>query len=319
MPQLALAKCPEVAKFSRHVTFSRLGLWVSSFTLLFLSLSAHASPSFLFGDGAHKTFGSVAVTNSISYAGELTDAYRDDFIEISDEFGEERATPLKILIKDTWSKTDEAIEFVEALSTEKAKLMLLYRLSNRDYNRLAAMAFGILGRETRFGQSAKYVLKEQNQLAILMMKRLWYWRWDMKNSRGLTQIKTVPAKIAKAYCIKNPRQLRKARLAAVATVGFLAESLAYTKYRALKLRLSYIDAENVYDYASYVYFGSLGQLVEPIYDSHGKQLNKTATPSENRYLQHMREHISGLSFLEQAGVPLTISRAAFRNNACSSK
>ncbi|RYZ65818.1 MAG: hypothetical protein EOP05_20065 [Proteobacteria bacterium] len=186
------------------------------------------------------------------------------------------------------------------------------------------MSFGILGRETEFGTNFKYYVKERSQPLIWLKKA-----WDEKtlhpelNSRGLTQIKKIPAKIVGFYCVTSSKQLRDPGVAAVSTLGFLAESLAYAKRRVVVKQLNYVDEENIYDYVFYVYFGSLRQLVKPVYDASGKQLNETATPERNVYLQDVKRYVKGLVMLEHTRAPSVPPAPAAsilpwiqQNNAC---
>lgn len=265
---------------------------------------AFAKESFLFGQGARATFAPLKLSpeeswNRDYWYGTLK-SYRDQgFHLIPKTFGSDQPTELRILIKDRKFMSADSVKFVETLSKEKANLMRLYGLSNREYNRLAAMSFGILGRETHFGTNFKYYMKERAQPLIWLKKA-----WDEQtltpelNSRGLTQIKKIPDRIMDFYGIKNAKQLREPDIAAVATVGFLAQSLAYTKHRANLKDLDFINDENIYDYVFYVYFGSLRQLVKPEFNAQGKQINETATPETNVYMNSVKTYLKGLVLLE---------------------
>jgi hypothetical protein len=169
--------------------------------LILLTTNAHAD-SYLFGRSADEAFGSALVTNSARYRAEGLSAIRANWRPLSTTFGANAPTPLRILIKADSIATPLTQSYVTTLSVEKSKLMGLYHLSNQDYNRLAAIAFGILGRETKFGMSRKYQFKEAYQDEVSAMKALKCAILDCevgRNSRGLTQIKLIPASIKHAY------------------------------------------------------------------------------------------------------------------------
>jgi hypothetical protein len=277
--------------------------------LILLARPVLAAESYLFGTGARSAFAPVKLSpeeqwNKRFWYGSLKLYGAQDFREISNHFGREEDSELRILVKNRSLMTLQSIEFVSTLSKEKAVLMKLYGLTNREYNRLAAMSFGILGRETEFGSNFKYYVKENVQPLIWMMKALEdHTLHPEKNSRGLTQIKTIPEKILEAYCIRKPRELRDPRKAAVATLGFLAESLDFVKHRSRSRHLTYINDDNIFDYVFYVYFGSLRQLANPKFDALGRQVNETATPERNLYLQTVKGYLQGLVLLEAPRAP----------------
>lgn len=274
--------------------------------------------SFLFGNGPRDTFASLRLTpdqewQKESWYKKLRTSANEGYRVFSTVYGYEAPSDLRILIQDRSMLTIDSAKYVRALESEKANLMALYRLSNREYNQLAAISFGILGRESEFGTNFMYYVKERLQTAVTLKKAYDNWTLDPeKNSRGLTQIKTIPPKIAEFYCIKATKDLRNPKIAAVATMGFLAESLEYMRYRARVKKLSYVNESNVFDYMLYIYFGSLSQLVNPIHDAKGCQINKVATPDHNLYILRVKELVKGLVMLEAPRAP----RSEGQNNAC---
>lgn len=173
--------------------------------------------------------------------------------------------------------------FVNQLSIEKARLMKLYRLDNDEYNELARLAFGILGNESDYGRSFKYHVKESIPLVVALLKGEGF--DTTQNSRGLTQIKKVPALIEKEYGTKK-EDLVIPEHAAVATLGFLADALSELKVKA---RLNPdINSDNQYDYLHYIYTGRSSEITE-----------RTATPEQNIYLRQIKEAAKGLLILER--------------------
>jgi hypothetical protein len=242
-------------------------------------------------------------------------------------YGSEQPSALRIVIKDKSIASSLTQAYVDTLSNEKSTLMEIYHLSNRDYNKLAAIAFGILGRETKFGTSIKYVWKEAHQSEIweykLARKKLIDYKaalrardpqkffafktWQVApNSRGLTQIKSIPVSINHFYCF-NEDQLGDPHMTAIATLGFLAESLKVLKNRVRNKQLTYVTHENLFDYVLYVYFGSMRLLVQPVIDQQtGRLVNDVATPDRNMYIKTVRTYIRSLGMFENQHAVLEI-------------
>ena len=181
------------------------------------------------------------------------------------------------------------LAFVNALETEKQTLMSLYGVSSKDYNLLAHMAVGILGRESNFFQSGRYQLKETFPWLVRGLKIV---EAKVKNknlspnSRGPTQIKTVPDIIAQHYQIQS-EELANPESAAVATMGFLIEALSELKTRAKNNNLDFITPETYVDYLPYIYFGQ-GKAIS----------NRTATPEKNLYVRSMKNHMKKFELFE---------------------
>lgn len=185
-------------------------------------------------------------------------------------------------VKDEAQFDDRVLTFKESLEKEKATLLQLYSSDPQEYNLLAWMALGILGRESNFYESGRYKIKEAFPLVIRGAKIV---KAELKggnvsaNSRGPTQIKKIPERIAWHYNIK-PQDLHDPHNAAVATMGFLIEALEELKNRARNNSLEFITRETYVDYLPYIYFGKSRSLTE-----------RTATPEANLYVKEMKAHM----------------------------
>lgn len=164
-------------------------------------------------------------------------------------------------------------DFISTLDREKATLMRLYDLDNDDYNELVRMSFGILGNESNFSTSSKYWIKESFPWLVSLLKGEGL--DTSSNSRGPTQIKTVPQLIREHYGVSKST-LHRAEHAAVATLGFLAQSLQELKNR--ERHHPDITPYNRLDYLHYIYMGRSSEI------SRG-----SATPERNIYYRQMRE------------------------------
>ncbi|MGZ3787856.1 MAG: hypothetical protein ACXVLQ_05000 [Bacteriovorax sp.] len=232
---------------------------------------------------------------------------------------------IEIEITNPHYKTEDSAQFVNALEEEKPKLMKLYHLSNQEYNQLAAYAFGVMGNESKMGNSLKYKVKEKFPLGVAYMKE---WKRNVinkaeqdyedgknaggllngvkkgtasyiehlqkmdekiftgkltteSNSRGPTQIKRIPKLISENYGIKN-EELADPKKAAVATLGFLADSLEIVKHK--EASNPNINAKNRLDYIHYIYNGSSRRIDDG-----------TATPEHNIYLRNLKKYQEGVT------------------------
>ncbi|MFT6070705.1 MAG: hypothetical protein ACJAT2_001332 [Bacteriovoracaceae bacterium] len=105
------------------------------------------------------------------------------------------------------------------------------------------------------------------------------------NSRGPTQIKTVPSKIEEHYKITKDN-ISEPKNAAIATMGFLAEAMVELKNRAKTYPA--ITRENRLDYLHYIYMGSTHEIK-----------NQTATPDKNIYLRQLKEYLKGVKLYQR--------------------
>ena len=108
------------------------------------------------------------------------------------------------------------------------------------------------------------------------------------NSRGPTQIKTVPSKIKDHYKITKDN-ISEPKNSAIATMGFLAEAMVELKNRAKSYPA--ITRENRLDYLHYIYMGSTHEIK-----------NKTATPDKNIYLRQLKEYLKGVKLYQRVSL-----------------
>lgn len=199
--------------------------------------------------------------------------------------------PIFILPKNLELESERVYAFIQALEDRKAEITEMYHSDGQEYNLLARLAVGILGRESHFFTSPRYVIKENSQWAVSVAKIVRNYvvgikRPPMLNSRGPTQIKIIPGPIAEKYKM-TPDDLYIPENAAIATMGYLIEALAELKRRVAMGQWTYITPETYGDYLPYIYFGSKRQLV-----------NGTATPDQNLYIRDMRVYMSWIEIYE---------------------
>lgn len=197
-------------------------------------------------------------------------------------------------------ETPQAQAFFRALENEKPTIMALYGIDGQQYNLLAHMAVGILGQESQFFQAERYHIKEAWPLGVRMLKRLRILKErviDNKeramtaNSRGPTQIKSVPELIHSYYGF-DESELGVPRNAAVATMGFLIRALREMKTRMARGELPFVTKENLVDYLPYLYFGHKKMLLA------GK-----AEPHRNIYVRNMKAYMAITMIYEQDSEP----------------
>lgn len=111
---------------------------------------------------------------------------------------------------------------------------------------------------------------------------------DENNSRGPTQIKTVPSKIEEHYKITKDN-ISDPKNSAIATMGFLAEAMVELKNRAKTYPA--ITRENRLDYLHYIYMGSTHEIK-----------NQTATPDKNIYLRQLKEYLKGVKLYQRVSL-----------------
>jgi hypothetical protein len=235
---------------------------------------------------------------------DLADDYPGYFIEsepTATAFGQEGKviTGLRLLVKDDRFNTPIVSEFLTALSNHKQKISSLYKLNNVEYNKLAMMAFAILGRETDFGTGERYQLKSVCRWCVRAARMAQRFDGTIDPlleplSSGLTQIKTVPALIQAHYKITKD-SLDNPTNSAIATVGFLAETLIELKRRVTSsknsddFQLKYINNNNIYDYISYLYNGRVRKL----YDK-----KNPPKPHKLGYNRELKSYLQLLALLE---------------------
>lgn len=181
-------------------------------------------------------------------------------------------------------KTEKVRAFLQALSVHKFELIELYESDPQEYNLLAHMAVGILGRESLFFESWRYEIKESAQGAVSLVKAFRSYLSDgewaaSRNSRGPTQIKIVPGRVRDFYGIDED-DLIHPQAAAVATMGILIEALRELKQRAENRGWAHIQSSSYVDYLPYIYFGATRRLIDG-----------SATPASNIYVQDMKRYM----------------------------
>jgi hypothetical protein len=187
--------------------------------------------------------------------------------------------------------TPKVQAFIRALESSKGEILSLYGSNPQEYNLLAQMAVGILGRESKFFESRRYQFKEDFPWAVSILKTVNMYLAGADsataNSRGPTQIKVVPQRIAAKYGI-TPDKLYIPENAARATMGFLIEALGELKQRAQNNDWEFVTPETYADYLPYIYFGATGKL-----------RNRTATPETNLYIREMKQYMGWLEMYER--------------------
>jgi hypothetical protein len=111
---------------------------------------------------------------------------------------------LFLLPANTQLESDQVYAYLQTLEQEKATLLKLYPSDPHEYNYLAQVSVGILGRESLFFRAKRYFVKEYFQPGVnftkLMRKYLGFIKGvSSRNSRGPTQIKDIPEKISQFY------------------------------------------------------------------------------------------------------------------------
>ncbi|WP_417335109.1 hypothetical protein [Halobacteriovorax marinus] len=183
--------------------------------------------------------------------------------------------------KDYQTKT--AVQFMGEIDSRKSEITKLYNLTDHEYNELSKLAFGILGNESQFGESSRYHVKEALPWLVAIAKG--NGTNTSMNSRGPTQIKKVPPKIAKKYGVTK-ENLTDPKKAAVATMGFLAQAL--DELKAKERFHPDINADNRFDYIHYIYMGKSREITKA-----------TATPMKNIYFKQILNFNKGLEVYEK--------------------
>lgn len=201
-----------------------------------------------------------------------------------------RKCDIQIIPKNDVLLTDDVHEFLQTLVESKSELQGVYGIHGQEYNLLALMAVGILGRESRFFESTRYKVKEAAPELITVLKKA---NSVVKNkqltlsSRGPTQIKIVPFHIQELYGFKS-EDLGTPRYAALATMGYLIEAYQELKLDVRRKNLTYITSDKIADYLPYIYFGAKKALYKG-----------TATPERNIYIQDMKKYMSWVQLYEK--------------------
>lgn len=203
---------------------------------------------------------------------------------------------IKIHINNPAGKTPDSLLFTKTLETEKAKLMKLFNLNNDDYNDLALIAYGIMGQESNFGNSPRYMLKENAQPAVVLVKAARtlfngedpFVKSTANTSRGFTQIKYLPdGAWREAYPEISKETLGNPKNSAIATIAYLVGAVRTLRSISVENKLDpnkvRITKENMMDYVAYIYQGHGVQL---------KSATSNVNPDMNTYVQSLRKNMS---------------------------
>lgn len=276
-------------------------------------IATHPTRSVIFGASPSEALRAPrAIFKSDRYRARLEELRRDGWTFVSPQWGTPLYSDVRFLVK----KDDLAPEFVgpylKSLEDNKLNLMRIFYLSDDEYNRLALLAFAVAAQESEFGQSFKYRVKENAQVGVTLIKRFQAWRdghdYDGKNSRGPTQIKRVPEKLKKYYRI-DERNLNNPRIAAIATLAFLAQTYNEMLTRAKdREKFHFINEESIYDYTLYGYFGGLRRVLRraalpkdlDLNRMTDAQLDPIAVPEMNTYVLGAKKNIRWITVLERS-------------------
>jgi hypothetical protein len=226
-------------------------------------------------------------------------------------------------------RTLHVLAYAAQLAEEKSKLMKIYHLRNDEYNRLAALAFGILGTESKFFTNLRYTIKQGCPSCAPTLKVIrhrsendWqpidpglskpfgngflgdfvqsyvedFRQESGQKSHGPTQIKEIPADIEREYAISVEsldHPLLGAGYSALATFGFMAEGLLWAKklQRRLGDRVPNLQGDGVYDYIPFYYQG-------------GKRMQQaeqgTVEPSRLPYIIELKSYMRDVLIYERA-------------------
>ncbi|WP_127716155.1 hypothetical protein [Halobacteriovorax sp. HLS] len=212
-----------------------------------------------------------------------TKGKKSDYIPYNFSKKDGEVRKLKSVITNKKLQTKTSLKFMETIDKEKSTLISMYGLTNHEYNELSKLAFGILGNESKFGDSNKYWLKEAAPYLVSVLKGNGL--DTSRNSRGPTQIKTVPKKIKSKFGVTKS-SLEKPRDAALATMGFLANAL--DELKAKEKFHPGINAENRFEYIHYIYMGKSKEITKA-----------TATPHKNIYYNQIKDFNKSLEIYER--------------------
>lgn len=212
--------------------------------------------------------------------------YWDDYnVYIDKSYGELFISPNKNLDK-SWSMN--ATKYAAGITENKKQLQKDLKIDSGTFNRLAELAMGIAGQESKFGNSNKYKIKESSQGLVSFVKDIK--GNDSANSRGLTQIKykaDIKNKELKALYDKykiTEENLTDPRKAAIATI----------------LRLCFIYNTEI---LGRDFKGSQGVKIDPydalLYKYQGKRnelSNQSATPNDNIYIRNVKDYANKFDY-----------------------
>lgn len=203
--------------------------------------------------------------------------------------------PIDFLILDQSINSKEVREFLTALVDEKKNLMDLYSIDNQLYNELAMKAIGILGNESRFFTHYLYQYKANMPDPVVYATKhlinLLQGENDTSSlSKGPTAMKSIPVKIGEAYNITDKEQLEVPFNAAVATIGYLAETYQELIDKTRAYDLKCVTDENFADMHLYLYFGGASYRRD--------LLNCNVQPHLNIYIRNVWQNSKKVQIFE---------------------
>ncbi|MES2965366.1 MAG: hypothetical protein V4760_15895 [Bdellovibrionota bacterium] len=249
---------------------------------------------------------------SVRHVAEISELKSAGFSPLSTQWGTTGYSEVRFRVKDDLLAPLVSREFLQPLEKQKRNLMSIFQLSDGEYNRLAVLAYAIAIQETKLGRSMKYAMKENTQFVVTWMKEFDAWLdggdYTGSNSRGPTQIKSVPALVTKYYGIEE-RDLKDLGNSAIATLGFLAQTHKEMTARAKdRERFHFINSESIYDYTLYGYFGGLRRVLRRAALGKDADLNRftdkaldpIAVPEMNAYIRSVRQNIRWITVLQRS-------------------
>ncbi|WP_413586164.1 hypothetical protein [Bdellovibrio sp. HCB274] len=205
---------------------------------------------------------------------------------------ESQCDECQIMLVPTSSEvqTVKVRRFIQALAVNKKELQEIYKISGAEYTLLSHISVGILGRESLFGESSRYKLKETLPWLVTAAKfgkAVATGSSVSPNSRGLTQIKFLPAAVTEKFGITS-ENLDIPENAAIATMGYLIEALGQLKNRIKTYRLDHITPDKYADYLPYIYFGRSKAIID-----------RTAIPEQNAYVRALKKYMKMIEVFER--------------------
>lgn len=180
--------------------------------------------------------------------------------------------------------------FANTVANMKKDFQEQYNIDSDTYNRIAELAMGIAEQETKYGTSNRYALKgDLRKLGVLSGIKAMRGDKNPDNySRGLTQIKMKGDNQQMQEVYKNlgisESDLEKPDMAAKATMARLIH-IYNTEVRGRNFDNEY-EKVSPYEALLYKWMGKNAELK-----------NKTATPSQNNYINNVKKYMNDFEYL----------------------
>lgn len=188
---------------------------------------------------------------------------------------------IKVVVDPDFKINSKTQSFIDTLESEKRYIIDELKLTNEEYNDLVKLSVGILGVESKFGNTDifdngvslnRYGLKNSwlGGISVFTAKAIQRGEldWDgSARSRGLTQIKNVEDYMEKSrYSYINSKNVNNPKEAAIATMYVLGDKLRQLKRTDNEI----ISQEDRMDYLYFFYMGQSRKIAD-----------ETATPDLN--------------------------------------